>query len=43
MVQGVKNTTAVARVAVEVQVQSLAWRSGLKDPKLLQLLLGFNP
>ena len=31
MVQWVKNPTAVAPVAAEVWVQSLAWRRGLKD------------
>ena len=36
-VQGVKNLTA------EVQVQSPAQGSGLKDLALLQLQLGFNP
>ena len=40
MAQGVKNPTAVAPVAVEVQVGS---HSGLKDPALPQLCLGFNP
>ena len=29
--QWVKNPTTVARVAAVVQVQSLAWHSGLKD------------
>ena len=49
MAQWVKNLIAVAWVTVEVQVQSLAWWSGLKDPVLLQLWynlklwLGFNP
>ena len=37
MVQWVKNLTAVARVAVEVWVQSLTQCSGLKDLALLQL------
>ena len=37
MVQCVKNLTAVAWVAVEVQVQSLARCSGLKVLALLQL------
>ena len=32
VVQQVKNLTAVAWVAAETQVQSLAWHSGLKDP-----------
>ena len=36
-VQWVKSLTAVAQVAVEAQVQSLAWRSGLKDPAFPQL------
>ena len=35
--QWVKNPTAVA------QVGSLAWHSGLKDPGLLPLRLGFSP
>ena len=35
--QWVKNLTAVARVAAEVRVQSLAWRSGEKDLAALQL------
>ena len=33
----VKNTTAVAQVAAEGQVQSLAWCSALKDLVLWQL------
>ena len=33
----VKNLTAVTQVAVEVQVCSPAWYSGLKDPALPQL------
>ena len=33
----VENLTAVALVAVEVLVPSLAWCSGLKDPALPQL------
>ena len=37
MVQWVKNPTAVAWVALEVQVQSLDGRSGFKDLVLLQL------
>ena len=37
MVQWIKNLIAVARVAVEVHVYSLAQHSGLKDPALLQL------
>ena len=49
MAQWVKNLTAAAQVAVELQVQSPAQHSGLKDlviPQLqhrLQLWLGFNP
>ena len=42
-VQWVKNLTAVAQITVEGQVQSLAQHSGLKDPVLLQLWLGFSP
>ena len=42
MVQWVKNPTAMAEVAVEVQVESLAWCSRLKDPVLPQLWLGFD-
>ena len=38
-----KNLTAVAGVAVEVRVPSLAQLSGLKDLALLQLWLSFNP
>ena len=37
MLQWVKNLTAAAQAAVEVQVQSPAQRSGLKDLALLQL------
>ena len=37
VVQWVKNPTAMARVAVEMQVWSLAGHSGLKDPALPQL------
>ena len=33
MAQWVKNLTAAAQVSAEAQVQSLAWHSGLKDPK----------
>ena len=36
VVQWVKNLTAVARVAVEVQVQSPAQGSGLKNPAMVQ-------
>ena len=49
MVQWVKNLTATALVAEEAQLQSLTWRSGLKDPALQhlqhrsQLELRFNP
>ena len=32
----------MAQVAVKAQVQCPAWHSGLKDPALLQLWLGFN-
>ena len=48
MVQGLKNLTAVASVAAEVQVRPPAWCSTLKDPALpqlqgsSQLWLGFN-
>ena len=35
--QWLKNPIAVAQIAVEVLVQSLAWHSGLNDPALLQL------
>ena len=47
--QWVKNVTAVAQVAVEMSVASLAWLSGLKDLALMwlhkgsQLHLGFSP
>ena len=37
MVQLVRNLTAVAQVAAEAPVQSLAQHSGLKDPALPQL------
>ena len=49
MVQWVKNLIAVAQVAMEAQVQSLAPHCGLKDPTLMQLQLKsqlwlrFNP
>ena len=43
MVQWVKNLTAVAWVAAKIEVQSLAWQSGLKDLALPQPGLGFNP
>ena len=49
MAQWVKNLTALVQVTEEVQVQSPAWNSGLKDPVLLQLWhrlqlqLRFNP
>lgn len=39
----VKNGTEVARVTAEVWVRSPAWHSGLQDPTLPQLWLGFNP
>ena len=42
MVQWVKNPTVVAWVVGETQVPSLPRRSGLKDPALLQLQLGFS-
>ena len=38
MADWVKNPIAVAQLAVEVWVQSLAWCSELKDPVLLWLL-----
>ena len=47
--QWVRNLTKVAQVAVETQVRSSSWYSGLKDPELpqlwcrLQLWLRFNP
>ena len=37
MTQWVNNLTAVAQFSAEVQVQSLAWCSELKDPELLWL------
>ena len=37
MVQWVRNPTAVAQFPAKAWVQSLAWRSGLKDPALPQL------
>ena len=40
MVLWVKNLTAVALVAAEVQVQSLARCGGLEDPALLRLQRG---
>ena len=43
MAQWVKNLTGAAWVAVEMQVQYPAWRSGLKDLVLLQLWLQFSP
>ena len=43
MVQWAKNPTAVAWVAAEGLVRSLAWRSGLKDLVLPQLQLSFSP
>ena len=41
--QWVKNPTAVAQVAVEAWVGSLALSSGFKDLVFLQLWPGFNP
>ena len=43
MAQWVKNPTAVAQVAMEVWVQSLARCSGLRNPELPQLQLKFSP
>ena len=43
VVHCVKNPTAVAQVIAEVQLQSLAQHSGLKDSALLQLWLEFIP
>ena len=43
MVQWVQNPAAVAWIPVEGQVQSSAQCSGLKDPVLPQLQLGFSP
>ena len=49
VVQQAKNVTVVAWVTLEVQVQSLAWHSRLKNPELpqlqrrSQLRLGFSP
>ena len=43
MAQRVKNPTVMAQVIVEVWVSSLTRQSGLKDPVLPQLQLGFNP
>ena len=40
--QWVKNLTVVAWVALEMQDQSLAQCSGLKNPALSPLPLGFN-
>ena len=37
MAQWVKNPTTAAQVSTEVQVPSLAWYHGLKDPALPQL------
>ena len=37
MGQWVKNPTSVAQFAEEVEVGSLAWYGGLKDPALLLL------
>ena len=41
--QWVKNPTAAAWVAAELRVQSPGQHSGLKDPVLPELWLGFNP
>ena len=43
MAQWVKSPTAMAWVAAEVWVQSLAQHSGLKDPVLPQLWHRFGP
>ena len=43
MVQWIKNLTAAAWVAVEAGIQPPAPCSGLEDPLLPQLWLGFNP
>lgn len=45
MVQRVKNLTSVAQITAEVQAQSLAQHSELKDPALARSQLGieFNP
>ena len=43
MVQWIKNLTAGAWVTVEAWVRSSAQCSGVKNPVLLQLQLGFNP
>ena len=43
MAQKVKNVNAAAGVTAELQVQSPFWQSGLKDPALVHLQLGFNP
>ena len=42
MMQWVKNMTTAAGVAVVGQVQALPQHSGLNDPALLHLQLGFN-
>ena len=39
----VTNPAVVAQVTAEVQVQSRAWCSGLKDPALPQLWFRFSP
>ena len=39
----VRNPTAAAWVTAKVRIQPQAQCSGLKDPLLLQLRLGFNP
>lgn len=43
MARRVKKPIPAAQVAVEVQVRSWAWRSGLKDPAMPQLYLGSVP
>ena len=43
MAQWVKNPTAVAWIAAEVQIQPPAQHSGLKDKVLLHLWIGVNP
>ena len=42
MAQWVRNPAGVAGFAVEARVRSAAWHSGLKEPMLLQLWLGFS-
>ena len=43
MAQWAKTLTAAARVPAEVPTQLSAQHSGLKDPVLSQLGLGFHP